>query len=77
MPAQDDYLDKAIECARAVEHMRDPIERTALLKISRAFMNLSRYVTTRHDQRAANHRDPAEHLDEQNVILFPPQRPHL
>ena len=74
MPTKHDYLDKAMECVRATEDLRDPIERTALLKISRAFINLSRYVATRHDRGAASAQDPAEHLDDANVILFGAQR---
>lgn len=74
MPASDEYLNKAIECARAVEDVRDPIERAALLKISRAFMNLARHAATRHGRGTASEHDPAEHLDDANVILLWPRR---
>jgi hypothetical protein len=49
MSARDKYRKKAGEAVKAAEQMRDPIERTAMLRVAQDYLSLADHVGRRHE----------------------------
>jgi hypothetical protein len=54
MSKRETYRDKATTCLKEAEHIHDEQERTKMLAVAQAYMNLADHVHEDHDE-GANH----------------------
>ena len=64
MTGRDAYRQKALECVRAAEGLRDAGERNKLLRIAGLYMSLAHRIAERYERGTAHRPSEPEHYPE-------------